>query len=195
MVFTVSGDVHIWNQSPQHLTGMDFRTIYLLSENHMLPFKLPNWQNVVPRIMKEVLNPLDPDAPAVEYSDNEQQLEVIRHHYRSEFDAGHIREVIKDYDRDAAIYEVLDEVPKTYHGRCGVRQMCRDVLGKVQNIELQHVAINGNHAQVVWMGETKMPSPNVIVGTDSFTFNDDNRITSQTIVALTRKENKSSFPN
>ena len=65
--------------------------------------------------------------------------------------------------------------------------MCRDVLGKVKNIELEHIAVNHNHAQVIWKGETASHAK--IVGTDSFTFDENNHITSQTIVALTKAGN------
>jgi hypothetical protein len=182
MVFTVHDDVSVWNQPP--LAGIDLTTstVDLLSENAVMSFKLP----FLPQIMKEVRNPLSLDPPTVDYSDNDQQMELIKHHFRSEFNEGRVCEVIKDYNQDAIIYEVIDEVPRTYHGKRGIQQMCRDVLGKVQNIELQHVAINRNHAQVVWKGKTK--SHATIVGTDSFTFDHNNRIAAHSIVALTEKE-------
>lgn len=140
--------------------------------------------------MKSVRNPLNLDFPAVDYVDNDSQLNVIRHHYLAEFEKHQIQEVVKDYDKDATIYEVVDEIPQTYRGRSGVRLMCRDLNGKLQSIELQHVAINQNHAQVVWKGETKSRCHGIIVGTDSFTFDKDNRITTQTIVALTEESKK-----
>mmetsp|Transcript_26235 Transcript_26235/g.38401 ORF Transcript_26235/g.38401 Transcript_26235/m.38401 type:complete len:110 (-) Transcript_26235:1103-1432(-) len=108
------------------------------------------------------------------------------HHYVKEFDEHRIREVMEDYSSDSVIYEVLDSVPKTYHGKKGVKKMCKDILGKLQNIELEHIAVNHTHAQVIWRGETS--SHATIVGTDSFTFDEKNKITSQTIVALTQED-------
>lgn len=176
--------------------GLDLRAVDLMSDNQMMPYRLP-FRVVLPHIMKEMRNPLIlPGAaaaavndPLIDYSDNDHQLEVIAHHYLNEFNEGHIRDVMEDYNHDSVIYEVLDQVPKIYHGKRGVKKMCKDVLGKVKNMELEHVAVNHNHAQVIWKGETE-DSHAAIVGTDSFTFDENDHITSQTIVALTQEKEK-----
>jgi hypothetical protein len=183
---------------PPTVLGLDLRAVDLMSDNQMTPYRLPFL--AFPQIMRQVRNPILPDPP-IDYSDNDRQMEVIAHHYLNEFNEGHIREVMEDYNQDSVIYEVLDEVPKTYYGKRGVRKMCKDVLGKVKNIELEHVSVNRNHAQVVWRGETTTQDDgdggddlhhhhhhHTIVGTDSFTFDENNHITSQTIVALTQQE-------
>eukprot|EP00429_Kryptoperidinium_foliaceum_P001236 CAMPEP_0176016062 /NCGR_PEP_ID=MMETSP0120_2-20121206/7656_1 /TAXON_ID=160619 /ORGANISM="Kryptoperidinium foliaceum, Strain CCMP 1326" /LENGTH=169 /DNA_ID=CAMNT_0017349045 /DNA_START=51 /DNA_END=560 /DNA_ORIENTATION=+ len=168
MVNSSDEAVSAWMQPP--FAGLDLRAVDLMSDNQMMPYKVPLFQNVLPQLMKAVRNPFD--APAVDYSDNPEQLEVIKHHYLSEFSEGKVRKVQEDYNKDSVIFEVLDEVPKTYHGKRGVR----------------HVAINRNHAQVVWKAETA--GHETIVGTDSFTFDDKNHIASQSIVALTHHEDE-----
>lgn len=191
----VNNDIGWWNQPP--FPGFDLRAVDNMSDNQVLPYSTP-FRLALPKILQELKDPsLEQDPlskpPTVDYSDNPEQLQVIRHHYKSELPqrlqdkkTTKIRDVLEDYASDSVIYEVLDEVPKTYKGKRGVRLMCQDVLGKVQNIHLEHVAINHGHAQVVWRGETTDPSHKIIVGTDSFTFGEDNRIVSQTIVALTQ---------
>ena len=172
----VYGEIGQWIQP---IAGFDQRSV-----EQVLPYRLP-LRKILPQVIKEAINPFAADLP-VDYSDNELQKIVLEHHYLSEFDEHHIREVVKDYNSDITIHEVLDNIPKTYHGKRGVRKMCKDILGKLQNIELQHIAVNHNHAQVIWKGETS--SHQTIVGTDSFTFDEDNHISSQTIVALTQEE-------
>jgi hypothetical protein len=131
--------------------------------------------------------------PTVDYSDNAAQTQVIKHHYMSEF-GKHISlaEVTKDFSEDAVVHEVVDNVPHTYHGKSGVRQSFRDMFSKIphdtSHFDIEHIAINHNHAQVIWKAET--PTHGVIRGTDSFAFDKDNRIESQTIVALSCKEPK-----
>ena len=50
-------------------------------------------------------------------------------------------------------------------------------------IEFEHIAIDHNHAQVVW--KAHIPSQQkVIRGMDSFAFDEDNRIVHQSIMAL-----------
>jgi hypothetical protein len=126
--------------------------------------------------------------PSVDYSDNPAQVRVIKHHYLNEFGKHlSLHEVLKDYSEDTVIHEVLDNVPRTYHGHEGVRQAFRDMFKKIphdtSHFEFDHIAIDHNHAQVVWKAET--PSRGVIIGTDSFAFGKDNRIIHQTIVAMT----------
>jgi hypothetical protein len=131
--------------------------------------------------------------PTIDYSDNPAQTQVIKHHYMSEF-GKHISlaEVTKDYSEDVVVHEVVDNVPHTYHGKPGVRQSFRDMFYKIphdtSHFELEHIAINHNHAQVIWKAET--PTHGIIRGTDSFAFDKDNRIESQTIVALSCEEPK-----
>jgi hypothetical protein len=171
----VNGAIEVLNN--QAIAGFDQRSI-----DHVWQYRLP-FRTDVPQVIKEYRNPFLPDFP-IDYSDNDPQIQVLRHHYLNEFDDHHIREVLKDYSSDSVIYEVLDDVPTTYRRKKGVKKMCRDILGKVKNIELQHIAVNRNHAQVIWKGETS--SHTTIVGTDSFTFDENNQITTQTIVALTQ---------
>jgi len=125
------------------------------------------------------------------------QTQVIKHHYMSDF-GKHISlaEITKDFSEDAVVHEVVDNVPHAYHGKSGVRQSFRDKSGVRQSFrdmfskiphdrskfEMEHIAINHNHAQVIWKGET--PAHGIIRGTDSFAFDKNNRIKSQAIVAL-----------
>ena len=65
-------------------------------------------------------------------------------------------------------------------------QSFRDMFSEIPHdrskFEMEHIAINHNHAQVIWKGET--PAHGIIRGTDSFAFDKNNRIKSQAIVAL-----------
>ena len=125
---------------------------------------------------------------AVDFSDNPAQLQVIRHHYQSEF--GHAKanaELLQDYRPDSVVYQVVNDQPTTYHGLEGARQSCQGIASLLNNGEpdLQHVSVHDNHAQVVWKAETS--NHETVMGTDSFTFDQDNHIQSQTVVALTEK--------
>ena len=132
--------------------------------------------------------------PMVDYSDNEAQSQVLWHHYLNEFGSKiSLNEFLKDYSTNTVIHEVVDSVPHTYHGRQGARQAFRDMFAllphDITHFELEHVAVNHNHAQVVWKAETPH---HYIRGTDAFTFDEDNRIEAQSIVALSCEENKKS---
>jgi hypothetical protein len=183
----MKGNIEQWNSGA--VAGFDNRSM-----DHMLHYRLPPLRRTLLAaqlvLKKEYRNPFLPDLP-IDYSDSDPQMQVLLHHYLNEFDGNknHLEEVARDYDPDSVIYEVVDNSPKAYRGRQGVEQMCRDMLGKVKNIELQHVAVNHNHAQVIWKGETL--SHSTILGTDSFTFDDQNHITKQTIVALTEENGAS----
>jgi hypothetical protein len=139
----------------------------------------------------------------IDYSDNDAQKAVLKHHYEKEFGRGdwthaEEEEVLKDFREDSVVHELINDQPTTYHGRSGVRQAVEHVRSLLQDddektenknekkeptkIDLQHIAVNHNHAQVIWKAET--PSHRKIVGTDSFFFDDNNRIAAQTIVAL-----------
>mmetsp|Transcript_119 Transcript_119/g.191 ORF Transcript_119/g.191 Transcript_119/m.191 type:complete len:200 (+) Transcript_119:85-684(+) len=126
--------------------------------------------------------------PSIDFSDNEAQARVIKHHYLNEFGKHlSLSEVLKDYSEDVVIHKVVDGTPATYKGRDGVRQVFRDMFHTIphdtSHFKFDHMAINHNHAQIVWSADT--PAQGVIRGTDSFTFDVDNRIKHQTIVALT----------
>lgn len=135
----------------------------------------------------------------VDLSDNKRQLAVIKHHYNSELTHAHaIDEVMKDYCDDAVIHEVMDDVPATYHGQNGIRRSVKDFMKMLHaqdsseeegegrpKVDLQHIKIHQNHAQVTWKAET--PQHTQIFGTDAFTFDENNRIKSQSIVALSQE--------
>jgi hypothetical protein len=126
--------------------------------------------------------------PFIDFSDNPAQVRVIKHHYLNQFGKHlSLHEVLKDYSEDTVIHGVIDNVPRTYHGHDGVRQAFRDMFHKIphdtSHFGFEHIAINHNHAQVVWKAETA--SRGAIIGTDSFAFDRDNRISHQATVAMT----------
>lgn len=122
-------------------------------------------------------------------SDSPEQVRVLKHHYLNEF-GQHISlaEVLKDYSEKCTIHQVVDNVPKTFHGKDGARQAFRNVFNLVphdltHSIEFEHIAIDHNHAQVVWKAE--VPSRNQSIrGMDSFAFDKDDRIVHQSVMAL-----------
>jgi hypothetical protein len=153
----------------------------------------------------------------VDYSDNESQVKILQHHYLTELSVDHNNqygknkdwkqeELLKDYTDDTVIYQVVDGVPATYRGKRGIRRMLlqhddchisdpthsngssHGNAMVVDHVELEHVAVNHNHAQVVWKGQDSQ-SRTRIVGTDSFTFDHDNHIVKQTVVAMTSQCN------
>jgi ketosteroid isomerase-like protein len=129
----------------------------------------------------------------VDRSDNKKQLEVIRHHYSTEFgSSGNVEELLKDYSEDTVIYEVIDDKPETFRGKERVKEALEGMIGMANEqgatkIDLEHVKINHNHAQVIWKAETA--DNKSIIGTDSFTFDKDNHIAMQSTVALSRDDN------
>jgi len=149
----------------------------------------------------EMMFDWEPDK--VDVSDNAAQVEVLKHHYSNEFGPdGSVDELVKDYADDSVIYEVIDDKPKSYHGRSGARKAVEDMRSMLPSgttkehndedkskFDLQHIKVNHNHAQVIWKAET--PKHTTIFGTDSFTFDEDNHIRSQTIVALSQESSSS----
>ena len=129
------------------------------------------------------------ETDSVDRCDNKQQEEALKHHYSSELcrDSS-FEEFKKDYCEDATIYEVIDDIPETYHGMDGLRSSMNELAAILQaqdgtpTIDLKHVKIYRNHAQVTWKAET--PHHTYVFGTDAFTFDENNRIKSQSIVAL-----------
>jgi hypothetical protein len=126
--------------------------------------------------------------PSIDYSDNNAQARVIKHHYMNEF-GKHIsmKAVMEDYSDSVVIHEVVDNVPKTYRGHEGVRRAFRDMYRKIphdtSHFEFEHIAIDHDHAQVVW--KATIPDRDVIIqGMDSFAFDKDNRIIKQSIMAI-----------
>jgi hypothetical protein len=124
--------------------------------------------------------------PLIDQSDNEAQMKILKKHYLDEFSRRSIDMVLKDYSDESVIYEVLDNIPTTYHGEQGARRMLNRITGLAKDVDLHHISVNRNHAQVFWTAN--MDSRDVIHGTDSFEFDKDNRIKAQTIVALTIKQ-------
>ncbi|KAG7370185.1 hypothetical protein IV203_027931 [Nitzschia inconspicua] len=128
-------------------------------------------------------------------SDNPDQVRVLRHHYLNEF--GHhisLSQVLKDYSETCTIHHVVDNQPQTFHGQDGARQAFLQVFNMVPHdlshqIEFEHIAIDHNHAQVVWKAE--IPSENKMIrGMDSFAFDKNNRIVHQSVMALSVPMNK-----
>lgn len=195
----VNQDSGLWNLQ-YHCPGLDQMGSSISSI--LPPRLLPSLKQSIPLIINQSRHPFLPDPP-IDCSDNDVQMQVIQHHYLNEFDTDdgddatssnhgspqdHIRQVVKDYAPNSVIHKVLDNVPTTYRGRRGVEEMCREIYGQLQSIELEHVAVDHNHARVIWKGETKGPSHTTIFGRDFFTFDEHNHIVSQTIVALTQPE-------
>ena len=126
---------------------------------------------------------------AVDFSDSQEQVRVLKHHYMNEF--GHhisVNEVIKDYSSDCMIHLVIDNTPHTYKGHDGIIQTFKDLYEKIphdtSHFVFEHVSINNNHAQVVW--KAIIPDRQVIIrGMDSFAFDNQNKITNQSIMATT----------
>jgi len=129
---------------------------------------------------------------SIDRSDNQRQVEILKHHYTNELSQDvAIDELIKDYSEDAVIYEVINNIPATYRGADGLRKSVNDFVTMLHTedgkskVELQHIKINHNHAQVTWKAET--PHHTHIFGTDAFTFDANNRIKSQSIVAISEE--------
>lgn len=140
----------------------------------------------------------------VDYCDNPSQVEVLKHHYNSEFGSANVataatadktcskkaqavQEVLKDYREDSIIHKVVNDTPITYRGLDGAQKAWEDLCDLLQDnvrLDLQHMNVWHNHAQVDWKAEL-LSSHKTIYGTDTFTFDEkDNHITSQTTVAL-----------
>ena len=132
--------------------------------------------------------------PSIDYSDNREQVKVIKHHYMNEFGKHlSLNEVMKDYSPNTVIHEVIDNVPKSYHGREGVQKAFKDLYRKIphdtSHMEFEHIAIDHDHAQVVWKAE--IPDDDVVIrGMDSFAFDSENRITNQSTMAISSSRSK-----
>lgn len=136
----------------------------------------------------------------IDQCDNVKQAEIIQDHYMNGFDAkSHISHrslaklLKKDYSADCTINEILvDGIPHTYHGKRGAWRACQDqlrLLLSMDQFKIDHIHINNNHAQVIWHANSVIKNssdssePVFVVGTDSYTFDNDNHITSQTVIA------------
>lgn len=129
----------------------------------------------------------------IDVSDNAKQMKVIKHHYLNELGQGiSINELLKDYRDDTVIYELINDKPTTHRGLDGVSEAMKDLFVLLHTdddkehpkVDLQHIKVNQNHAQVIWKFETS--HQNVVYGTESFTFDENDRIKSQSIVALSQ---------
>jgi hypothetical protein len=139
----------------------------------------------------------------LDYSDNPDQVRVLKHHYLNEF--GHhlsVAEVLKDYSDKCIIHLVVDNVPRTFQGRDGARRAFLELFGLLphdmsHSLEFEHIAIDHNHAQVVWKAEVTSQKKTVR-GIDSFAFDENNHIVHQSVMAVsipfdeTAKENDNS---
>ena len=141
---------------------------------------------------KNVLDELfDVTNSTIDFCDNEAQIEVLKHHYTHEF-SGTDQEVSKDYRDDSIIHKVVDDMPSTYRGREGAVHAWHDLSSHLDlkrgscNVDLTHISVCRNHAQVHWKAESTADHM-VLFGTDSFTFDDTNHIKMQTTVALSEK--------
>ena len=155
-------------------------------------------------------------ASAVDYCDNPKQLDVLKHHYNVEFThcphggSGNedvAAEVKQDYvgdddDNNLVIHKLMDNMPTTYRGCDASIHAWKDLVLSLEDgnhegihLDIQHVKICQNHAQVIWKaeqasceGNTSPKHPNIIYGTDSYIFDNNNHIRKQTIVAVSQKE-------
>jgi hypothetical protein len=200
--------------SPATLVGLDTTStnpvLQWSSSTRRFPFSFPT-TGAQAHVSDDDRNPFVPNLYStawtfpVDYSDNESQVKILQHHYLTEFSSmdhnnqrngQNQKELLKDYTDDTVLYQVVDGVPATYRGKRGIRQMllqhedCHMAADPVvvDHVELQHIAVNHNHAQVIWKGQDSQ-SRTRIVGTDSFTFDHDNHIVKQTVVAMTEQCN------
>ena len=92
--------------------------------------------------------------PELDYVDNEEQLQVIKHHYASEFSSSSSsmspdvveREFLEDYRNDCVVYSVLDEIPSTFHGLEGARKSCESVVSLLEEPSLPTASKDGKPA-------------------------------------------------
>ncbi|KAL3926195.1 MAG: hypothetical protein SGARI_005682 [Bacillariaceae sp.] len=120
----------------------------------------------------------------LDYSDNAAQVRVLKHHYLNEF--GHhisVSEVLSDYSESCVVHLVVNNVPR----RDGARRAFVELFGLVphdmsHSLEFEHIAIDHNHAQVVW--KANVSSTKTIRGIDSFAFDENNHIEHQSIMAV-----------
>jgi hypothetical protein len=119
----------------------------------------------------------------IDQCDNYEQMKVVQDHYVNEFGglSHHLAKVLKDYESDSVIHEVIDGVPHTYTGKRGVVRMHQD-MDDLENLNIQHVAVNHNHARTFW--QARSSNTGIVMGMDSFAFNDRNHITKHTSVVL-----------
>lgn len=188
----MKGDIDSLDTQREHLANYLDMT-KLIQSRYSSGFDLRHMDYVLD-IPEEILDRLDVDTtdvafedifhPEIDQCDNKEQEQIIKDHYLNEFGRHRVAKVLKDYSSDSVIHEVVDGVPHTYRGKTGAVQMCQDLFD-LEHVELQHIAVNHGHAQVVWLAET--PSHSKIVGTDSLTFDKDNHIITQSIVALSEK--------
>jgi hypothetical protein len=92
------------------------------------------------------------DDMHIDQCDNYEQMETIQDHYVNEFGGLPYRlvKVAKHYDSDSVIHvihEVIDGVPHTYKGKQGVAVQMHQDKGELKNLNIQHVAVNHNHAR------------------------------------------------
>jgi hypothetical protein len=134
--------------SPTRLVGVDSTStspvLQWSSSTRRFPFSFHTIAQ--PQVRSDYRNPFVPDLYSsaaartfpVDYSDNESQVKILKHHYLTEFSMEHDKsrsqngrnrdwkqqeEMLKDYTDDTVIYEVVDGVPATYRGKRGIRQM------------------------------------------------------------------------
>jgi hypothetical protein len=114
---------------------------------------------------------------------NYEQMKIVQDHYVNEFGglSHHLAKVVRDYKSDSVIHKVIDGVPHTYKVKRGVVQMHQD-MDDLENFYIQHVAVNHNHARTFW--QARSPNTGIVMGMDSFTFNDRIQITKHTSVVL-----------
>lgn len=159
------------------------RTRHRIADMFQLP-PMDNQRNILDEIF-------DMNNSAIDYCDNEEQIEVLKHHYLHEF-SGTDQEISKDYRSDSVIHKVVDEMPSTYRGREGAVHAWHDLSSYLDlkrgscNVDLTHISVCHDHAQVQWKAESTADHM-VLIGTDSFTFDDTNHIKMQTTVALSEK--------
>ena len=191
-----------------HTNGSELEAIHHLRTRMQDMFQLPS--ALANNDKKRILDELFEGTPAcvVDYCDNEQQIEVLRHHYLNEFAAAsgsqqqhQEAEVGKDYRDDSVIHKVVDDTPSTYRGRHGAVDAWHDLSAYLHGpckFDVTHISVCRNHAQVNWKAECSSPENSnnnnnnnkhtALVGTDSFTFDDSNHIKMQTTVALSETE-------
>jgi hypothetical protein len=161
-------------------------------------FYLPPAAHKEKRVLDELFDDMTTSPHVVDYCDNEDQIEVLRHHYINEFGGNHKNvkeeeaEVLRDYNANSIIHKVVDDMPSTYRGRDGAIDAWHDLSSYLEgpcNFDLTHVKVCKNHAQVNWTVECNTKSKHkTLFGTDSFTFDDTNHIVMQTTVALSKED-------
>jgi hypothetical protein len=122
------------------------------------------------------------DQTILDCNDNSAQMKLLQQHYSPTyvFDSVHWKD---HYHPNVTVYQVQDTQPQTFHGHEGVQTFWEQQRATLQEQprHVEHMAVDHQHARVLW----KAPSHvGVVYGSDCYTFDEKNRILSQTTVIM-----------